>query len=134
MASSRSAILLSACLGLAFIFCAEGWAGEARHIAERGGFLLGHGSRCGASVEQLKGPSALIHELIDAAAANPDEKSSAGQAFAEQLLVNLITPGAGDLLPSCRRVRREITCLKQHQPATVQHLSRLYGSLAETTV
>ena len=110
--------LLSICSTLAFIFCADAWAGEARHIAERGGFLVGHGYRCGAPVEQLESPAKLIHELIDSAATTPDEKSSADQAFAERLLMSLITPGAGDLLPSCPRVRRELARLKQHRPAT----------------
>ena len=118
MPNSRSTVLLSVCSTVAFIFCADVWAGEAPHIAERGGFLLGHGYRCGAPVEQLEGPAKLIHDLIDAAATTPDEKASADQAFAEQLLISLITPGAGDLLPSCPRVRRELARLKQHQPAT----------------
>jgi hypothetical protein len=118
MPTIRSTGLWSVCLTMAFVFCADVWAGEAWHIAERGGFLLGHGYRCGAPVERLEAPAKLIHDLIDAAAITPDEKASADQAFAEQLLVSLITPGAGDLLPSCPRVRRELARMKQHQPAT----------------
>ena len=115
MSIDRLAAFLIALVALACSFGAGASAGEALHIGERGGFLLGHASRCGVPDKDLGQPAQLIHKLISGAADNPEEKASADQAFAEQFILSTVTPSAGGLLPSCPRVRREFARLAQHQ-------------------
>lgn len=101
---------------LSFVSAAS--ADDALRIAERGGFLLGQAYRCGSPVEHLENPANLIQSMLRAAAASSDQRATAEQTFAEQFLVNMITPGHAGLLPSCARVRRELSRLAEHPAPT----------------
>ena len=115
MSIDRPAAFLIALMALACSFGAGASASEALHVGKRGGFLLGHASRCGVPDKDLEQPAKLIHELISGAADSPEEKASADQAFAEQFILSTVRPSGGGLLPSCPRVRREFARLAQHQ-------------------
>ena len=114
MPNRRASTVSMAFLAAVLSFASVASADDALRIAERGGFLLGQAYRCGSAVEHLENPANLIQSLLSAAAASPDEKTTAEQAFAEQFLVNMITPGHAGLLPSCARVRRELSRLTEH--------------------
>lgn len=114
------AVWRSALIGAALSLVAAGaQAGEANDIASRGGFLLGHAYRCGVAVDKLQPTAELIHRLSSALAADDDDKSEADKTFAERFVVSAVADAAGDLLPPCAAVKRELAQLEHHNPDAV---------------
>lgn len=110
----------SALIGAALSLVAAGaQAGDASDVAERGGFLLGHAYRCGVEAEQLQPSAQLIHDLAAALASDEDEKSGADKVFAERFVVSAVADTAGQPVPSCATVKRELAEFERHNPSAV---------------
>jgi hypothetical protein len=92
-------------------------AGDASLIAERGGFLLGHGYRCHVSEVQLLPAAQLIHSLIEAAATDSDARDVAEESFAERFLTAAFAEKLGEPAAACGSVRSELTRLVAYNAA-----------------
>jgi hypothetical protein len=90
-------------------------ASEASHVAERGGFLLGHAYRCGIASERRQPAARMMEQLIAALSLDGDEKIAADQKFIDQVLAGALPEASGDPLPSCAAIRRDLALFEQHQ-------------------
>jgi hypothetical protein len=96
-------------------------AGEASLIAERGGFLVGHGYRCHVGEARLQPAAQLIHTLIAAASDDADAQDAAEQSFAERFLAAVYAAELGGPAASCGSVRAELTRLgRYNSPASAK--------------
>ena len=121
MFARRLSCTLAGCAAALTLATSVACAGEASQIAERGGFLLGHAYRCGATAERLEAPARLIDDLIAALSIDGEEKAAADQKFANDLLASALAKVLGDPVPSCALIRRDLARLERHQrPVSVQ--------------
>ena len=108
-------------------------AGDASLIAERGGFLVGHGYRCHVGDARLQPAAQLIHTLIAAASDDADAQDAAEQNFAERFLAAVFAAERGGPAASCGNVRAELARLARYNsPAPAKGETAMTGSRSTT--
>lgn len=93
-------------------------ASEALTLADRAGFLIGHAQRCGVAEDRLERSTKRIDTIIDAFAADNQDRDAAQARFAESIAAAALAQLLGDKLPSCVIVRSTLAQFERHrQPA-----------------
>lgn len=90
-------------------------AGEAALLADRAGFLVGHGYRCGVAEARLQQSTTAFAQLIAAYASDDDDRTTAQQRFGERLLAAALAELLRDPLPSCAVVREKLAEFDRHR-------------------
>jgi hypothetical protein len=108
--------LIGAAAAILMLGTAVASASEATLVADRAGFLIGHGHRCGVAEGSLQRSQQVIAEVIAAFAVDEVDRQDAEDRLTLRVLASALARHLDDPLPSCTAIRSQLTRLQQHRP------------------